>query len=827
MKLSTDELQAVSLAAREDLLAFTALMFWRRRGFTWKEAPHHWVICDALMRVFRGEITRLIINIPPRYSKTELAVVNFIAWSLGKVPDAEFIHVSYGAAVAVQNAANVRSLMEGDGYRAVFPEVQLANDSRAHLKTSKDGALYATGAGGPLTGMGAGKDREGFGGCFPVGTNVWTNRGLLPIDRIVRERMNVSAWAFDYAGRMVLRPITAWHENAPNDIVRVSFDDGASVECTPDHRFWTLDRGWVRADSLRVDDRLPCVHGCVERTHDIGINAESIGSGLDPMPVLAAGPAAPVELRDVGLLSGQDRAHVGLSATLLGGVAAAGNGLPRIAAPDLLHHGGGHAAPVGNGLCRLSDGVVDGQRLLVGQDGGGVNLGLAEVPVPLAVNDVRRPGVVAQVVEAVVTRVPVGMADVGASRSAANEGDHDQRVDARVLDSRVFGEADPEVSAVHPCGLEQDALLHVSMARSSVRDFARLTLDAPDVADRVEPFVSGHRSPLLVQRIRHDDVTFCLTVDEYHNFTVESGLVVKNCIVIDDPHKADEALSDLMRRGVIDWYQNTLESRQNAPGRTPIILIMQRLHQQDLAGWLMAGGSGEEWTLISLPAIQPDGSALWPHKHSIEMLRIMEQAKPYTFGGQYQQRPSPAEGGIFKPGMLETIDALPAGPIQWVRGWDFADSTKGDFTAGGKLGKLTDGRFVIGHMERERFTTDKRDTLVKNTASRDGQIVRISIPQDPGQAGKGQVLAMTRMLAGKSVHSSPESGDKVTRAETFASQVNVGNVLMLRGAWNDPLTEEMRLFPNGTYDDQVDALSRAFEALMGGHGATQMFDVPL
>ncbi len=99
--------------------------------------------------------------------------------------------------------------------------------------------------------------------------------------------------------------------------------------------------------------------------------------------------------------------------------------------------------------------------------------------------------------------------------------------------------------------------------------------------------------------------------------------------------------------------------------------------------------------------------------------------------------------------------------------------------------------------------------------SRDGRGVRISIPQDPGQAGKTQVLALTRMLAGHQVKSSPETGDKVTRAEPLASQVNVGNVLLLRGEWNDALIEEMRLFPNGAFDDQIDALSRAFAELLG------------
>lgn len=117
-----------------------------------------------------------------------------------------------------------------------------------------------------------------------------------------------------------------------------------------------------------------------------------------------------------------------------------------------------------------------------------------------------------------------------------------------------------------------------------------------------------------------------------------------------------------------------------------------------------------------------------------------------------------------------------------------------------------------------RYRTLNNDTEVNV----DGTRVKQSLPQDPGQAGKTQALHLTRMLAGYSVHTSPESGDKVQRAEPLASQVNVGNVLMLRGAWNDELINEMRLFPNGTHDDQVDALSRASEALMGG--STGMLD---
>ena len=84
---------------------------------------------------------------------------------------------------------------------------------------------------------------------------------------------------------------------------------------------------------------------------------------------------------------------------------------------------------------------------------------------------------------------------------------------------------------------------------------------------------------------------------------------------------------------------------------------------------------------------------------------------------------------------------------------------------------------------------------------------------DPGQAGKSQVRALTRLLSGYPVSSKPVSGDKVQRARPFAAQVNVGNVLMVRGPWKDALVEEMRNFPNGSHDDQIDGLSTAFDEL--------------
>ncbi|MFA3009529.1 terminase, partial [Acinetobacter pittii] len=215
------------------------------------------------------------------------------------------------------------------------------------------------------------------------------------------------------------------------------------------------------------------------------------------------------------------------------------------------------------------------------------------------------------------------------------------------------------------------------------------------------------------------------------------------CIIIDDPHKAHEASSKTIREGVIEWFQNTLESRTNSPD-TPIIVIMQRLHEDDLAGWLLgkrkdgvpvAGGNGDVWEHLCLSAIQPDGSALWPAKHSIERLKIMEQAAPYVFAGQYRQLPAPPAGGFFKPHMISVVDALPATTKQGCRAWDLgATADGGDYTAGPKIFDGGDGYWYIADMVRGQFGPDEVETTIKNTASRDGVNIKIRLPQDPGQA---------------------------------------------------------------------------------------------
>lgn len=322
---------------------------------------------------------------------------------------------------------------------------------------------------------------------------------------------------------------------------------------------------------------------------------------------------------------------------------------------------------------------------------------------------------------------------------------------------------------------------------------------------------------------------------EYMACGILSGITGNRAhgIIIDDPIKGrEQANSDTIRNKTWDAYEDDLKTRL-IPGGW-IVLITTRWHEDDLAGrilpedWKGESGlirckDGNDWEVLCIqarcevdgdPLGRSRGDYLWPEWFDRQHWAQFE-SNLRTWSSLYQQLPTPLDGDLFKPDQIQVIDALPAGRIDWVRGWDFASTEGGgDFTAGPKLGRLPNGQYVIGDMVRGQWGPERRDKALENTAALDGRQVRISIPQDPGQAGKTQVLYLTRGMPGYRMVSSPESGDKVVRAEPFAAQVNVGNVMMLRGAWNKPLIDEMRSFPNGKHDDQIDGLSRAFAELI-------------
>lgn len=185
-------------------------------------------------------------------------------------------------------------------------------------------------------------------------------------------------------------------------------------------------------------------------------------------------------------------------------------------------------------------------------------------------------------------------------------------------------------------------------------------------------------------------------------------------------------------------------------------------------------------------------------------------------GGNWKIRP--AAGLLFQRGWCEVVDAVPAG-VTWMRGWDLASTPKvegndPDGTAGTKIGKLPDGRYIVGHHVKDFLSPAGVERLIKNTAEADGANAKISLPQDPGQAGKSQVTNLVKLLIGFDARATPESGDKITRFSPFSAQAEAGNVLVLRAPWNEAWFSALEGFPEAAHDDDADSTSRAFNALI-------------
>ncbi len=157
----------------ESTLNFTRYFFKNNFGKKFIVNGHHKTICDALDKVVRGEIIRLIINIAPRYSKTELVVKNFVAYGLGINPAAKFIHLSYSADLAMDNSREVQDTIQSDAFQELF-DIELESRSKKKWKTTAGGGMYAVSSAGQVTGFGAGavqeddsQENEDFEDFFP------------------------------------------------------------------------------------------------------------------------------------------------------------------------------------------------------------------------------------------------------------------------------------------------------------------------------------------------------------------------------------------------------------------------------------------------------------------------------------------------------------------------------------------------------------------------------------------------------------------------------------------------------------------------------------
>ncbi len=294
-----------------------------------------------------------------------------------------------------------------------------------------------------------------------------------------------------------------------------------------------------------------------------------------------------------------------------------------------------------------------------------------------------------------------------------------------------------------------------------------------------------------------------------------------NLFIIDDPLKPGDASSDVTREGVIEWYRSTLVTRPDDKQTARIIVVMQRIHVDDLVGYLLDSDAGYE--VLSLPAIaqstttydlgggrthtREKGDLLHPAHEPADVLRgIRKSMGSMQFSAQYQQAPEPAGGKIIKQKMLRYYYAVEPRPSdRIVLSWDIALSEQeaGDYSACVVLLNRGDSYFVHD-VVRGKFPFDRLKEKIIEVKQRYGKAASLVIEESPISHGLIQSLQEKRINV---VGIKPDR-DKQSRLISQIDLFEGGSVLLPKDApWLDAFVSELLSFP-GRHDDQVDALSQ-------------------
>jgi len=299
-------------------------------------------------------------------------------------------------------------------------------------------------------------------------------------------------------------------------------------------------------------------------------------------------------------------------------------------------------------------------------------------------------------------------------------------------------------------------------------------------------------------------------------------------IIIDDPLKPEEALSQAQRQAANEWYDHTLYSRLNDKLSGAIVLIMHRLHEDDLAGHVMAQ---EEWDVVRLPAIgeadevhrvetvfgsqvfgRKAGEALHPEREPQEMLaQLRRTLGEYNFAGQYQQAPTPLGGGMVKAAWFKTYatNELPEKFDQIVQSWDTANkaSELSDFSVCTSWGIKGKNLYLL-HVMRRRMEYPK----LKRAVCEQCEAFAASVVLIEDKASGTQLI---QKLVADGVHAvtryQPQS-DKIMRMHAQTAMIENGFVhLPKEAAWLAEYLHELTVFPKGKHDDQVDSTAQMLD----------------
>ena len=292
-------------------------------------------------------------------------------------------------------------------------------------------------------------------------------------------------------------------------------------------------------------------------------------------------------------------------------------------------------------------------------------------------------------------------------------------------------------------------------------------------------------------------------------------------LILDDPHNPTQAASSVKRKSTLDWFDQTFLSRLDNKHKGVVVVVMQRLHPNDLTGYIKEKKGGF-WQLLELPAIAESrqfievnnkswernvGEVLHPQREDAKILeRTKEEMGSYAFSAQYQQKPVPEEGGLIKPIWIERFDSLPSDYDRIIQSWDTAIKVNeiSDYSVCSCWMQISHTYYLVD-LVRDRFEYPLLKKVVIQYAQKWNVDTILIEDKASGQSLAQDLHAETSLPV---VPICPK-GDKITRVAAISSLFESGRVYFPKNAsWLAELESELYAFPSVQHDDQADSISQ-------------------
>jgi len=789
-------------------------------------------IAEHLQAVVDGEIRRLIINVPPRFGKSSITSVAFPAWTWAQSyrgptsgPGVQFLHASYAQQLTLRDSVKCRRLIESPWYQSMWGDRFTLNsdqNTKSRFSNDKGGERLITSVGAAVTGEG--------GSCFVAGTMVSTPAGHVPIESL---KIGDIILAFDHSrGKVVSSKILATHRRKSNDLYQLDSFSGNRFICTGDHPIFSPGWGYIFASEMGRGDGLIVENGKDNSSSfDLRQLREADGKTTIRSKEGAQAKQSGCLLLENMLLSTSCDKKYGSMRRLrkakkdptlemlfgcLQGNMAVEKSKETILPPlwnDFRNETYAERQDMDNILFSSLCGCGS-----FGQNAGEIELKLQEqFPIleSLQINE-------------------AGCFGAGRSRMHSLRGGGDEA--STGISCKIN-------SSCPSCGSQP------SKQRAGKPDYS-----LPALSCQTSRWNFDGVSSVASLGTREEWV-YDIQVEEFSNFFAD-GVLVHNCIIVDDPNAASEAFSEATIETTKEWWDGTMSTRLNDPKTGAFVIIQQRLAEDDLTGHILEK-ERDDWTHLMLPMrYEPErsfvsgigwkdprsepGELLWPERFGdAEVSRLERALGPFSAAGQLQQRPEPAGGGVIKRDWWQLWEDASFPPMDYiVASLDTAYTTKtmndpsalsiwGVFTSEttAQASRILDADGRPMYIDRSYMDAAPKVMLMHAWEARLEIHELVEKVAKTCRSLKVDVLLIENKAAGHSVAQEirrlynherfgvqlhdPKSQDKLSRLYSIQHLFAEGMIYAPDRSWAEALITQVGQFPKGKHDDMVDTVSQA------------------